>query len=336
MIFYNPAIDKRLPDYGIEIPIVEDRASCVFKNLMALDSTLKYFDPEIIPLLTRADLELAHNSDFIARLYGSYAELEREMMICFELVDENGMYHRYNPKAATKDFRDAFQKIIKQAGMTYYAARDSLTTGFSYFLGGGMHHAMSFGGRGFCLINDIVIAIRKLQKENLIKTAWVIDVDAHKGDGTAEITKNDSSIGTLSIHMKEGWPLDSGTSSDPWFIPSKIDVEVAEGFEGQYMAKLKAGLLELEKKFPRPNLAIVVNGADPYEHDELASTSKIKLSAKQLLERDILVYEFLRERKIPQSYVMAGGYGTRSWEIYTQFLKFVWESSSKRPEISSG
>ncbi|MFA6236100.1 MAG: histone deacetylase [Bacteriovorax sp.] len=335
MIFYNPAIDKRLPDYGIEIPIAEERSGMVFKQLSALDPTLKYFDPEIIPEITRADLELAHNPQFVSKLLGNYAELEREMLICFELISENGIYHRYNPKNATKDFRDAFDKILKQAGMTYYAAKDSLQSGFSYFLGGGMHHAMSFGGRGFCLINDIVIAIRKLQKEKLIKSAWVIDVDAHKGDGTAELTKNDPSIGTLSIHMKEGWPLDSGSIDDPWFIPSKIDIEIGAGEEGQYLTKLKAGLLELERLFPKPDLAIVVNGADPYEYDELSSTNQLKLTALQLLERDILVYEFLGERKIPQSYVMAGGYGKRSWEVYAQFLKFVWESSPERPEVSS-
>jgi acetoin utilization deacetylase AcuC-like enzyme len=82
-------------------------------------------------------------------------------------------------------------------------------------------------------------------------------------------------------------------------------------------------------------VAIVVNGSDPYEHDELQSTDKLKLTREQLLARDIMVYEFLKDRKIPQSYIMAGGYGKRSWEIYTQFLKFVWESSSKRSEVSS-
>ena len=71
-----------------------------------------------------------------------------------------------------------------------------------------MHHAQRAYGDGFCIVNDIVIAIRKLQAEGLVRTAWVIDIDAHKGDGTAAITLGDDSIITLSIHMAQGWPLD--------------------------------------------------------------------------------------------------------------------------------
>jgi acetoin utilization deacetylase AcuC-like enzyme len=335
MILYNPECDLKFSEYGVEIPIVDDRAFKVFEALKKEDPTLSYFPLEKIPLLLREDLELAHNKDFVDRLYGSYADLEREILNCYELVDTNGHYHRYNPKKAKKDFTRAFDIVLKQAGLTHEAARTALQTGFCYFLGGGMHHAMSFGGRGFCLINDIVIALRKLQKENKIQTAWVIDVDAHKGDGTAEITKMDKSIVSLSLHMKEGWPLDSGSVRDPWFIPCNIDVGIDVGEEGVYLSKLKSALKELEDNYPRADLAIVVDGADPFEADLLESTNKLKLSKEQLLERDRIIYEFLKARNIPQAYVMAGGYGDRAWEIYTQFLKFVRKSSSERSEVSS-
>jgi acetoin utilization deacetylase AcuC-like enzyme len=335
MIFYNPECDLKFSEYGVEIPIVDDRAHSVFEAIKSEVNSLKYFDEKNIPKLTKNDLLLAHNADYVEKLYGTYADLEREMLLCYELVDADGNYHRYNPKKAKKDFTQAFDVVLKQAGLTYAAAVDSLKTGFSFFLGGGMHHAMSFGGRGFCLINDIVIALRKMQNENLIKTAWVIDVDAHKGDGTAEITKNDKSIVTLSLHMKEGWPLDSGSVRDPWFIPCNVDVGIDVGEENEYLKMLKAALVELEANYPKADVAIVVDGADPYEHDELQSTEKLKLTKEQLLERDKIIYEFLKSRNIPQSYVMAGGYGKRSWEIYTQFLKFVGKSSSERSEIRS-
>jgi len=323
MILYNPECDLKFSEYGVEIPIVDDRALKVFESLKKDDPSLSYFPFEKIPSITRDDLLLAHNKDFVDRLYGSYAELEREMLSCYELVDENGHYHRYNPKKAKKDFTRAFDVVLKQVGLTYACASEALKNGFSYFLGGGMHHAMSFGGRGFCLVNDIVIALRKLQNENKIQTAWVIDVDAHKGDGTSEITKADRSIITLSLHMKEGWPLDSGSVRDPWFIPCNIDVGIDVGEESTYLEKLQAALNELEANYPKADIAIVVDGADPFEADELESTEKLKLSKEQLLERDKLIYEFLKSRNIPQAYVMAGGYGHRAWEIYTQFLKFV-------------
>jgi len=323
MILYNPECDLKFSEYGVEIPIVDDRALKVFESLKKDDPSLSYFPFEKIPSITRDDLLLAHNKDFVDRLYGSYAELEREMLSCYELVDEDGHYHRYNPKKAKKDFTRAFDVVLKQVGLTYACASEALKNGFSYFLGGGMHHAMSFGGRGFCLVNDIVIALRKLQNENKIQTAWVIDVDAHKGDGTSEITKADRSIITLSLHMKEGWPLDSGSVRDPWFIPCNIDVGIDVGEESTYLEKLQAALNELEANYPKADIAIVVDGADPFEADELESTEKLKLSKEQLLERDKLIYEFLKSRNIPQAYVMAGGYGHRAWEIYTQFLKFV-------------
>lgn len=334
-ILYNPDCDLKFSEYGVEIPILDNRASKVFESLKEEEASLEYFPADKIPFIGREDLLLAHNSDYVDRLYGSYAELEREILLCYELVDETGHYHRYNPKKAKKDFTRAFDVVLKQAGLTYEAARTALRNGFCFFLGGGMHHAMSFGGRGFCLVNDIVIAIRKLQNEKQIKTAWVIDVDAHKGDGTAEITKLDKTIVTLSLHMKEGWPLDSGSVRDPWFIPCNVDVGIDSDEASVYLDKLKEALHELELNYPKADLAIVVDGADPFEHDELESTEKLKLTKEQLLERDRIIYEFLKERKIPQAYVMAGGYGIRAWEIYAQFLKFVRKSSSERSEVSS-
>jgi acetoin utilization deacetylase AcuC-like enzyme len=135
--------------------------------------------------------------------------------------------------------------------------------------------------------------------------------------------------------MKEGWPLNSGSVKDPWFIPCSVDIGIDNGEEDQYLARLEAGLLEMEERFPKPDMVIVVNGADPYEKDVLPSSSFLNLTKEQLLLRDKMLYEFFTSRKIPQSYVMAGGYGDHAWEIYFQFLKFVWESSSVRTEVSS-
>ena len=212
--------------------------------------------------------------------------------------------------------------------MTHASTNYALKNGFSYYLGGGMHHSMSFAGRGFCLVNDTVITLKKMQAEGKIKTAWIVDVDVHKGDGAPELLQNDSTIKTMSIHMKEGWPLNSGSVRDPWFIPSTVDVGLDIGEEDQYLARLEAGLLELEEIAPKPDIVIVVNGADPFEHDELSSASFLNLTKEQMLARDKFLYQFFKSKSIPQSYVMAGGYGLKSWEIYLQFLKFVGENTS--------
>ncbi len=335
MIFYHPDCDIRFSEYGIEIPIVDDRAESVFNGLKYLYPFLDYVDLKSIPPITLEDLKRAHNSEYLGHLFGTKIERESEIYKCYELQNENGEFERYNPKNQKRDFYELIQTVLVQASLTLESSRYALEHGFSYFLGGGMHHAMSFGGRGFCLVNDLVITLKKLQADKKITTAWIVDVDVHKGDGAPEILKNDSSIKTFSIHMKEGWPLNSGSLRDPWFIPSSLDVGIEIGEDDQYLARLEAGLLEMEETYLKPDLVIVVNGADPYEHDELPSANFINLTKEQMLARDQMLYHFFKKRNIPQSYVMAGGYGVRSFEIYLQFLKFVGENTSFGPKVSS-
>ncbi|HKJ85482.1 MAG TPA: histone deacetylase, partial [Spirochaetia bacterium] len=158
-------------------------------------------------------------------------------------------------------------------------------------------------------------------------TAWVIDIDAHKGDGTAALTADDPSVTTLSIHMGQSWPLDlprldSTGRITPWFTPSTIDVPVMPGTEIDYLPRLREALALLDAR-PRPDIVYVVDGADPYEHDELPSTSDLKLSLGQMLERDRMVYDLLHGRGIPQAWLMSGGYGVRAWEPFAGFLKEV-------------
>lgn len=201
-----------------------------------------------------------------------------------------------------------------------------------------MHHAQADYGNGFCPLNDMVIAVRKLQAEGHIRTAWIIDVDAHKGDGTAALTRGDDFIKTLSIHMAKGWPLDKAEYDsegrlNPSFTPSDIDIPIDAGEEDQYAARLEAGLHSLAEG-PLPDLALVVSGADPYEHDELPSTRSLRLTLDQMLARDRLVYTFLKERNIPRAYVMAGGYGERAWEPYSRFL--IWALLDTVAQLNGG
>ncbi len=323
MIFYHPDCDLKFSEYGIEIPIVDDRAYKVFHSLKSHDHNLPYTDLKNVEVVTRSDLERVHDSQFIARLFGNESDLKHEVMKCYELINEHGEFERYNPKKQKKSFEDLLDCVLLQTSMTLTSTKAALKSGFSYYLGGGMHHAMRSEGRGFCLINDVVITLKKMEAEGLIQKAWIVDVDVHKGDGAAEMLKNDKNIKTLSIHMKEGWPLNSGSVRDPWFIPCSVDIGIDVGEEDQYLACLDQGLKEMEERFGKPDLVLVVNGADPYEHDELQSSTFINLTLEQMFDRDKMIYDFFESRKIPQSFVMAGGYGQRSWEVYFQFLKYA-------------
>jgi acetoin utilization deacetylase AcuC-like enzyme len=329
MILYDPRIPASLIEFGIQIPIRDSRTIKTFQALLddpKLKSLHKYWHQDrIVEMLTREDLLRVHSAGYVERLFS--AVLEQEIISTFELIDAKGKYYRYAPETATRPLTDLFERVLMKSAGTVQAARLALQHGFCFSFTGGAHHAQHDFGNGFCLINDVVIAPRKLQFEKKVDRVWIIDVDAHKGDGTAALTAGDDSIRTLSVHMASGWPLDcpallADGSPNPSFIPSDIDIPIESGEEPYYLERLRAGLRKLEGG-DKADLAIVVCGADPYEKDELPSAAPLKLSLNQMFERDRLIYTWLKERNIPAVFLMAGGYGDEVWRVYAQFLLWV-------------
>ncbi len=329
MILYDETHPLSFYDFGIQIPVFESKAKALFRHLCQSQglaaSVSRWHVPRIEESIGREDLLRAHTPEYVARLFGS--GLEEEILRTYELIDASGSYRRYDPGLATQPLSLLLERILQRVAGSCQCCRLALGQGFCFYFGGGMHHAHADQGAGFCLINDILVALRKLQAEELVQRAWIIDVDAHKGDGTAAITRHDPSITTLSLHMAHGWPLD-GEERDaegrpnPSFVPSDIDLPIASGQEGEYLPKLRQGLEELAS-YPRPDLVVVVSGADPYELDELESARKLQLSLEQLLERDMTIYRFLQRRGLPAACLMAGGYGPHAWRVYAQFLERV-------------
>lgn len=309
-----------LSEYGISIPISSSKIHLFHQYIK------ENFPKKIVPINEKNSifdlLYSVHDKVFINNLIDNPSE---EIIKTFELIDDKKEYNRYDPKEAVRELSVLTRPFLLQTLGTVTACEIALKSNFSYNLGGGFHHAMSFGGRGFCLVNDIVIAAKYLLKKYSLKQIWVIDIDAHKGDGTAELTVNDSSISTFSIHMKNGWPLDeapldSNGKLKPWFIPSDLDVAVDAHEDNLYNSKLDRGLDSFIKKFPLADLAIIVDGSDPYEKDGLKSSGGINLTKEQILHRNMIVYEKLKKLKIPQTYVMSGGYGEFSHEVHIQFV----------------
>ncbi|MDR2143420.1 MAG: hypothetical protein LBP29_03520 [Treponema sp.] len=334
-------------------------------------SALSYLEePETKDIIARADLERVHSADFIASLFGNMpaagalagseesstadaglSGLEKALLHAYELIDSQGRPCRYEPDKAVKPLTALFEAILAQVGGTYLACRLALASGagFCYYLGGGMHHARYDSGSGFCLVNDIAVALRKIQAEGRAGLVWIIDVDAHKGDGTAELVRfarNRAELAqvpvrpgdcgeaprilTLSAHMTHGWPLDeeslaAAEKGRAPLVPSDVDIGIDRGEEAAYVSRLAEGIAELEtisgKK--KPDLVLVVDGADPYEHDQLPSSAPLKLSLEQCLARDNCIYRYVIDRNIPSAWIQAGGYGERAWEPSAHFLKNV-------------
>jgi len=329
MILYDPNLTVGMSPFGIQIPVRDSRARNTFEHLRLHRRlgrlTRQWHQSEITESLSVADLQRVHAPDYVQRLFSE--GLEDELIRTYEVIDAQGNYYRYDPDSATLPLTDMRQWILTKAAGTYQTGRMALEKAFCFYFAGGMHHAQYDRGGGFCLINDIVIAIRRLQAEKHMERAWVIDLDAHKGDGTAALTADDDSITTLSIHMANGWPLDQPEIDEkgrpnPSFTPSDIDVPIAAGENHHYNTRLAMALEQLSK-FPLPDLAIVLAGSDPYEADELPSTGGMALTLEQLMERDRMVYSFLTAAALPAAYLMAGGYGENSWRVYAQFLEWV-------------
>lgn len=329
MIFKANNVHLDLGEYGITIPLFELREKLVLEKLLSNSGYMlhrsEWLKEEDVETALLEDLHDVHDRNYIQMFSKNPG---KAIKLAYELLDNAGNFNRYDPLKQTKGWEEFRDQLLLAAGGVYRAMEIALQEGFCFYLNSyaGAHHAMSYGGRGFCVINDIVVGLKKMMKQEQIKKAWVIDVDAHKGDGTAELTQEDSSIRTLSIHMAEGWPLDEVTAKqDPLhklsLIESDIDIAVYPEQQDLYLSKLAKGLSEMID-FGEPDLVVVVNGSDPYEHDTLEGSNLLSLNKDQMLKRDQYVYNFIEKIDAPQVWLMAGGYGPRSYEIYLQFLEW--------------
>ncbi len=183
------------------------------------------------------------------------------------------------------------------AGGSICAARAALECGLGFNLGGGFHHAFPDHGEGFCAIHDFAIAIRRLQREGLIRRAMVVDCDVHQGNGTAAIFGGDASVYTLSIHQANNYPQDKPSSN--------LDIDLADGTgDAEYLERLEGGYRAALGAFS-PDLLVYVAGADPFHEDQLGG---LALSFDGLRARDRLVLSIARGRGIPVAIVLSGGY----------------------------
>ena len=186
------------------------------------------------------------------------------------------------------------------AGGTILAGQLALRDGFASNLSGGFHHAYAGHGEGFCAIHDVAVAIRRLQSDQSIKKAIVVDTDVHHGNGTAHIFREDPSVFTLSIHQQNNYPAHKP--------PSTIDLPLDDGVEDdEYLEVLLPAVEESLDQF-RPDILFYVGGADPFGEDQLGG---LRLTKAGLKSRDKAIFQLARARSIPVATSLAGGYARR-------------------------
>ncbi|MBC7925809.1 MAG: histone deacetylase [Bryobacteraceae bacterium] len=184
------------------------------------------------------------------------------------------------------------KRTLASVGGTLKAAGDALEDGWGGTLAGGTHHAFQAEGSGFCVFNDIAIAIRSLR----LNRVSVVDLDVHQGDGTAKIFADDPSVFTLSLHGRDNFPFRKQVS--------RWDVPLPDGTtDDVYLQALRSALPHAFEF--RPSAVIYQSGVDGLASDRLG---RLSLSHDGLRQRDELVFSACKEAGIPCVVTLGGGY----------------------------
>ncbi|HKM47622.1 MAG TPA: histone deacetylase [Terriglobales bacterium] len=276
------------------------------------------------PLATDEDILLVHTPRYVEKLktgtLSAMEELELEVPYSPELV----------------------RAFWLAAGGSVLAADHALDDGVGISIGGGFHHAHPGHGEGFCMINDVAVAIRRMQRDDRIRKAMTVDCDVHQGNGTAVIfsgprapidqrsstlasvldparhtgrpappgmrprSGHTEDVFTISLHQQNNYPV--------FKPPSSLDLNLPDGLgDGEYLAALGDALSLGLGRF-QPELICYLAGADPYCEDQLGGLS---LTIEGLKKRDALVFQIAKAERIPVMVTLAGGYAMKLEDTIT-------------------
>ena len=225
-----------------------------------------------------ADVMLVHTEDYVTRLRAG-ALTPRELR-----------------RLGLPWSKALVRRSLLAASGTINAARAALAEGVGSNLAGGTHHAFPDHGEGFCVLNDVGVAVRALRRDGLIRRAAVVDLDVHQGNGTAFIFREDEDVFTFSMHGAKNYPL--------FKLRSSLDVELSDGTaDDEYLATLARNLPRVFAQ--RPDIVFYLGGADPFVGDRLG---RLALTVAGLRARDEVVLRECRARAVPVATVMSGGY----------------------------
>ncbi len=203
------------------------------------------------------------------------------------------------------------------SGGTLLTAKLALEHGIACNTAGGSHHAHAGFGSGFCVFNDVAIATASLKHIGAVKTAMVIDLDVHQGDGTASIFADDPDVFTFSMHCEKNFPFRKSMSN--------LDIGLARGAtDHQYLGKLREILPDILDQH-LPDIVFYNAGVDPHINDKLGH---LALTDEGLRTREQIVLQSVTRRSIPIAIVMGGGYGDDRFEVARRHL-MVFEEAVK-------
>jgi len=277
--FYSQDLELELPQ-GHPFPMEKFRIS---KDMLLEGGILRPEEVIEVPVAAPHLLSLVHDADYLARIYSCRLDPKEQLKLGLPVTP------RLYTRSAT------------EVEATRRACHAALEEGVAVCLAGGTHHAFREHGEGYCVFNDIAIAIRDLQARQPGIRVMVVDTDAHQGNGTASLLADDPRVFTYSIHVGRNYPTSKEQGS--------MDVETVRYVEGEMYLKQLFGTLAAALDTFSPDLVIWIAGADNHSNDRFG---QMHLSVKELQRRDeVLLRAFIRNR-VPVAVLYGGGYNRQS------------------------
>ncbi|GAB4182130.1 MAG: histone deacetylase [Calditrichia bacterium] len=265
------------------------------KNLLLSERLITQKDIISPPLLTAAEILTAHSEAYFQKIRNPI-EVGRILNLSYvNIWDEHILeYYRYISGGTLLGIKLAYQHNIPVINM-----------------GGGFHHAHYDRAEGFCLINDVAIAILHHKKRHKDLRYLVIDLDYHQSNGVMEYFMDNPDVMVISVHAEEWQTFDT---------PHLINKKVPSSIKGEEYLDLVAS--ELNRSFEdfKPDMVIYLAGSDIAADDILGD---MKINEHDMLRRDILVFNKVRSNNLPLLILSAGGYGKNSWKYYYNFIKWI-------------
>lgn len=273
--FYSPGYFLPLPD-GHPFPMVKFRLA---HEMLLAGGVVGEADVEEVAPVAREHLERVHTPDYLDRLArGDLSSREATVL-------------------GLPPSPELFTRCAREVEGTRRAVHAALADGVAANLAGGTHHAFADRGEGFCLLNDVAVAVRDLQADRSDLRIMVVDTDAHQGNGTHALLGGDPHVFTYSIHVAANYPSRK--------VSGSLDVGLERFVAGSvFLDALRQSLPPAVETF-RPDLAIWISGADPHQNDRFG---QMQLTLRDMSARDAFVLGLFVPRGIPVAVLYGGGY----------------------------
>ncbi len=273
--FYSPGYFLPLPE-GHPFPMVKFPTAF---DMLLEGGVIRASDVSEVEPATREQLERVHTPAYLDRVARG------------ELTSKEATILGLPPSP------ELFVRCAREVEGTRQAVRTALTNGIAANLAGGTHHAFADRGEGFCVLNDVAVAVRDVQTDRPDLRILVVDTDAHQGNGTNALLGADPHVFTYSIHVAANYPSRK--------VPGSLDVGLERFVTGSvFLDALRQSLPPAVESF-RPELVIWISGADPHQNDRFG---QMQLSLKEMSERDEFVLNLCISQAIPVAVLYGGGY----------------------------